>query len=68
MGDDDQIRAELDSLQEEHQNLDAMIGDIGVTTTTTFDQLQMRRLKKRKLWLKDRISFLHSQLEPDIIA
>lgn len=67
MGDDDKIRDELVSLQEEHRSLDGMICDLG-DAANSFNQLQMRRLKKRKLWLKDRISHLLSELQPDIIA
>lgn len=67
MGDEDQIRSELDSLQEEHRTLDSMIESLAVAANN-FNQLQIRRLKKRKLWLKDRISHLHSELQPDIIA
>ena len=67
MGDDDQIRNELGSLQEEHRTLDDMIADLG-EAANNFNQLQMRRLKKRKLWIKDRISHLLSELQPDIIA
>jgi hypothetical protein len=39
-----------------------------VTETAPFDQLQVQRLKKRKLALKDQISQLESKLVPDIIA
>lgn len=67
MGEDDQIRAEIGSLKEEHQSLDSMICDMD-GGANNFDQLQMRRLKKRKLWLKDRISHLLDDLQPDIIA
>ena len=35
---------------------------------TAADQLQIQRLKKRKLWLKDRISAISDQVTPDIIA
>jgi hypothetical protein len=59
-------RAELARLREEHRDLDVAIEAlerIGVG-----DRLQVQRLKKRKLWLKDRISFLDDELTPDIIA
>lgn len=58
---------ELDSLKEEHQSLDSALHHIG-GTPTGFDQMRVQRIKKRKLWLKDRISYLMAQLEPDIIA
>jgi hypothetical protein len=66
MVDDYQIREEIDTLQGEHQNLDKMIDEI--TDPSGVNQLQVRRLKKRKLWLKDRISQLMCEIEPDIIA
>ncbi len=67
MGEDEQIRGELDSLKEEHRSLDMMIGNIS-DGSSSFDQLHLRRLKKRKLWVKDRISHLLTELQPDIIA
>jgi hypothetical protein len=39
-----------------------------LTETPIYDQLQLQRLKKRKLGLKDQISYLVDYLEPDIIA
>lgn len=61
---EEEIRAKLHSLQEEHRDLDEVIARIG----TTSDELLLRRLKKRKLLLKDRISILEAMLEPDILA
>lgn len=66
MGEEEIIRSELDSLKQEHQSLNSMIE--GMDETNSFNQLQIRRLKKRKLWIKDRISHLMAELQPDIIA
>lgn len=53
-------------LKLEHRDLDDVIARIA--DQAPFDQLQMQRLKKRKLGLKDQIAKLESQLLPDIIA
>ena len=68
MTDSDQeaIRQKLAELQSEHRDLDDVIAQI--TGDGPFDQLQVQRLKKRKLLLKDQISQLESELLPDIIA
>jgi len=66
MDDIDELRARLEELQREHRDLDAEIARL--TSEQPFDQLQVQRLKKRKLALKDRIIELHEQLIPDIIA
>jgi hypothetical protein len=63
---DDEIRSALLALQEEHRDLDAVIARIGPAAPT--DELLLRRLKKRKLLLKDRIFQLEAMLEPDILA
>ncbi len=57
---------ELGRLKQEHRDLDAAIDALDRLGAT--DQLQLQRLKKRKLYLRDRISFLDDQLTPDIIA
>ena len=62
----EQIRQKLTELISEHRDLDDVIGRI--TAAGPFDQLQIQRLKKRKLILKDQISKLENQLLPDIIA
>jgi len=60
------LRAKLEALKIEHRDLDEVIGR--VAEHAPFDQLRLRRLKKRKLLLKDQISKLESELLPDIIA
>jgi hypothetical protein len=59
-------RAELARLLEEHSDLDAAIA--ALERLAAGDRLQIQRLKKRKLWLKDAIALLQDQLTPDIIA
>ncbi len=61
-----ELEAELSRLREEHRDLDHAID--ALESVVASDQLQVQRLKKRKLVLKDRISFLEDQLTPDIIA
>jgi hypothetical protein len=61
-----ELRAQLARLQQEHRDLDAAIS--ALQDTPGSDILQVQRLKKRKLYLKDRISFIEDQLTPDIIA
>ena len=53
-------------LRQEHRDLDAAIEALRATTAP--DQLQMARLKKRKLRLRDEIALIEDQLIPDIIA
>ena len=53
-------------LRQEHRDLDAAIDALIFATST--DQMQIARLKKRKLLLKDEIAKLEDQLIPDIIA
>ena len=60
------IRQKLAHLYSEHRDLDDVIARIA--DSGPFDQLQIQRLKKRKLMLKDHILQLESQLLPDIIA
>jgi hypothetical protein len=61
-----ELRAQLVRLKQEHRDLDAAI--TALQTAPGSDVLQVQRLKKRKLWLRDRISFIEDQLFPDIIA
>ena len=60
------VRNELAQLRQEHRDLDDAIEALQVQTRP--DTLQIQRLKKRKLVLKDRISALEDKLLPDIIA
>lgn len=65
-GDDGLIRAKLTELQQRHRDLDSAIGQLEEAGGR--DQLQITRLKKEKLRLKDEISLLTDKLLPDIIA
>ena len=56
----------LKQLRVEHRDLDQVIARL--VTDPNVDQLMLKRLKKRKLMLKDQIARLESQLLPDIIA
>ena len=60
------LKAKLAALKTEHRDLDDVIA--GIAERRPFDQLQLQRLKKRKLLLKDQISKIESELLPDIIA
>jgi len=60
------LRAKLAVLKTEHRDLDDVIARI--SERAPFDQLQLQRLKKRKLLLKDQILKIESELLPDIIA
>lgn len=64
--DEDAIRAHLASIIQEHRDLDGAI--VAVQSAGTFDLLQVQRLKKRKLVLKDEIEKFANMLVPDIIA
>ena len=61
-----ELETELSRLKEEHRDLDGAID--ALEQIVAGDQLQIQRLKKRKLVLKDRIAYLEDQLTPDIIA
>ena len=61
-----ELRAQLARLLQEHRDLDAAISALEAAPGA--DLLQVQRLKKRKLFLKDRIAFVEDQLTPDIIA
>ncbi|MFO1123859.1 MAG: DUF465 domain-containing protein [Methylocystis sp.] len=60
------IRAEVERLRLEHHDLESAIS--ALLAVGVADQLQIQRLKKRKLLLRDRIAYLEDQLTPDIIA
>jgi len=57
---------QLKQLEQEHRDLDEILIQIQEKHTVNF--LQIRRLKKRKLILKDKINYLKNKMEPDIIA
>ena len=61
-----ELRKALNALLTEHRDLDAAIA--ALTASGSTDQLQIARLKKRKLQLRDRIAGIEDQLIPDIIA
>lgn len=64
--DESETRRRLELLRVEHRDLDAAIEAMGSLGAP--DQLQIARLKKRKLLLRDEIVMLEDQLIPDIIA
>lgn len=64
--DETDLRTQLGRLQQEHRDLDSAIAALQEAPGT--DVLQVQRLKKRKLVLRDRITFIEDQLTPDIIA
>jgi len=66
MDDVESLKERLAALRTEHRDLDDVIARL--TESAPFDQLQIQRLKKRKLQLKDLIARLESKLLPDIIA
>ena len=53
-------------LEQEHRDLDEVINQI--QEKKTINQLQLQRLKKRKLGIKDKIANIKDKIEPDIIA
>ena len=61
-----EIRRELAELRQEHRALDAAI--MALAESPRPDTIQIQRMKKRKLILKDRITALDDRLLPDIIA
>ena len=63
MNEQEILQQKLASLRSEHRDLDDVIARIG--EQAPFDQLQIQRLKKRKLLLKDAIARLESALIPD---
>ena len=70
MGMDDadieRLQQKLAALKTEHRDLDDVISRI--SESAPFDQIQVKRLKKRKLMLKDQIARIEDALLPDIIA
>ena len=66
MSHEDVLRVKLEVLRREHRDLDDAIAALHDAVNP--DQLTLRRLKKQKLMLKDRISRIEDELTPDIIA
>ena len=64
--DEKDLRQRLEELRLEHRDLDDVISRL--QEEPSVDQLQLTRMKKRKLWLKDMIARIESKLTPDIIA
>jgi hypothetical protein len=64
--DEEELRRRLAMLRTEHRDLDAAIA--ALVAADSQDQLQVARLKKRKLQLKDQIAMIEDYLTPDIIA
>tara|TARA_X000001036_G_scaffold7228_1_gene6534 strand:+ start:61 stop:261 length:201 start_codon:yes stop_codon:yes gene_type:complete len=66
MNDNYKLLEKLKEYEQEHSDLDQIL--IQLQEKQTVDFLQIQRLKKRKLVLKDRISSIKNELEPDSIA
>jgi hypothetical protein len=62
----DQLQQRLGELVIEHRDLDVAINRLG--GDPAHDELQLRRLKKRKLLLKDQIAWIERQIDPDVPA
>jgi len=60
------LKQKINQLQTEHRDLDDVISRLSQSPAQ--DQIQLQRLKKRKLYIKDQIAILERQLEPDIPA
>lgn len=60
------LKQKIHQLHIEHRDLDDVISRLSHSPAQ--DQIQLQRLKKRKLYLKDQIAMLERQLEPDIPA
>ncbi|NBN65274.1 DUF465 domain-containing protein [Microvirga tunisiensis] len=60
------LRIELAQLRQEHRDLDSAVQALAATGSA--DALQLQRLKKKKLLIRDRIAAIEDQLFPDIIA
>ena len=66
MNEKNELLNKLHRLEQEHRDLDEVL--IQSQEKKTVNLLQIQRLKKRKLILKDKITFLRNKMEPDIIA
>lgn len=62
----DGLKVKINQLHTEHRDLDDVISRLSQSSAQ--DQIQLQRLKKRKLLIKDQIAMLERQLEPDIRA
>jgi hypothetical protein len=62
----DGLKVKIHQLHTEHRDLDDVISRLAQSSAQ--DQIQLQRLKKRKLLIKDQIAMLERQLEPDIRA
>lgn len=65
--DEEKLLRELDMLKQEHESLDDVINH-SLMNPLGMDQISLQRLKKRKLWLKDKIAEIEAIVYPDIIA
>ena len=66
MNEKNELLNKLNRLKQEHRDLDEILIQLQEKHTVNFSQIQ--RLKKRKLILKDKITYLRNKTEPDIIA
>ena len=66
MNEKNELLNKLYRLEQEHRDLDEVLIQLQEKQTVNFSQIQ--RLKKRKLVLKDKITYLRNKTEPDIIA
>jgi hypothetical protein len=66
MNEKNELLNKLQRLEQEHRDLDEILIQLQEKQTVNFSQIQ--RLKKRKLILKDKITYLRNKTEPDIIA
>ena len=66
MNEKNELLNKLHRLEQEHRDLDEVLIQLQEKQTVNFSQIQ--RLKKRKLILKDKITYLRDKIEPDIIA
>ncbi len=66
MDEQEEMRRQLEEMRTEHRDLDDVIARL--TEKAPFDQLQLQRLKKRKLGLNDSILLLENELHPYVIA
>ena len=66
MNEKNELLNKLYRLEQEHRDLDEVLTQLQEKQTVNFSQIQ--RLKKRKLILKDKITYLRNKTEPDIIA